>query len=233
MVCLSGCKGKHFRPASVPSSAVWVDNTFVDCSVDTQSRTNRCTVYKADTGEILADGLFVLNSSHFAAEKSELHYIAFGERGIYLEDLRILEQLTASQRDPSHRIIDERLKTIASKGGKDVSDCTNVTTPRRNDASAKCALSAFADRRPFYVRYYLQYPNSFGYMGIAGDADGNVYGVQYSSRHVLWGTGDVVDIPPSEGQIFDDDHGYVLPCPKPTILSKAKNGTLTCARPIS
>jgi len=66
----------HFRPASVPTSAVWVDNTFVDCSVDTQARANRCTVYKDDTGEILADGLFVLNTTYEGVDKSQLHYAA-------------------------------------------------------------------------------------------------------------------------------------------------------------
>src|SRR5580693_5565212 len=96
IVCLLGCKGTHSRPASVPSSAVWVDRAFVDCSVERQSSADHCTVYKDDTGEILAEGLFVLKTSHLAAEKSELNYAAFGERGIYLDDLRILVQRTAS-----------------------------------------------------------------------------------------------------------------------------------------
>lgn len=233
IVYLSGCEGRHSRPAGVPPSAVWVDNTFVDCSLDTQSKGDRCTVYKDDTGEILAEGLFLLNSSHLAAEKSELHYVAFGERGIYLEDLSILVQRTASQQDPSHRVLDERLRTLASKGGTQAVDCAKATTLGKTDATAECALSAFANRKPFFVHYYLQYPDSFGYTGIAGDAEGDVYGVQYNSGQMLWGTGDVMGVPPREGQIFDDGHSYVMPCPKPTILSKTKNGTLTCARPIS
>src|SRR5882724_4499211 len=129
LVSLMGCEGMHSHPEGVPSSAVWVDNVFIDCSVE--AKANRCTVYKDTTGEIQADGLFVLNSnsSHRAAEKSELHYAAFGERGIYLEDARVLLQREASRRDPSNRIISERLKTVASRGGVEAVDC-NSATPR-------------------------------------------------------------------------------------------------------
>jgi len=77
IVCLLGCKEMHSRPGGVPPSAVWADNVFIDCFVETHDKANRCTVYKDTTGEILADGLFVLNSSHRAADKSELHYAAF------------------------------------------------------------------------------------------------------------------------------------------------------------
>src|SRR5713226_624837 len=88
--CSLGCSGNHPRPASVPVSAVWVDNTFIDCSVEKQSRANRCTVWKDDTGEILADGLFVLNGSHRAADTSELHYVGFGNGVILLADAQTL-----------------------------------------------------------------------------------------------------------------------------------------------
>src|ERR1700722_11208082 len=67
-VTLSGCgDAMHPRPSNVSSAAVWVDHVFIDCSVGTPSNANHCTVYKDGTGEILADGLFTLNSSHFAA----------------------------------------------------------------------------------------------------------------------------------------------------------------------
>jgi hypothetical protein len=225
IVCLFGCKGTHSRPASVPSSAVWVDNTFVDCSVERQSSADHCTVYKADTGEVLAEGLFVLKSSYLAAEKSELHYAAFGERGIYLEDLRTLVQRTASLRDPSHRIIDERLKTLASKGRTDVLDCTKMTTPGKADEPTECALSAFADRTPFWVRYYDPGTAWFGYSGFACDGDGTVYSVFYCHGDCVNGD--------SQGQMMDNSQTLVVTCPKPTILSKMKNGVLTCGRSVN
>jgi hypothetical protein len=227
IVCLLGCKGTHSRPASVPSSAVWVDNTFVDCSVERQSSADHCTVYKDDTGEILAEGLFVLKSSHLAAEKSELHYAAFGERGIYLDDLRILVQRTASLRDPSHRIIDERLKTLASKGGTDVLACTN-TAAGKADVYTECALSAFARGRPFWVRYYQpDGPACFVYSGFAGNGSGTVYSVFYSH----W---DCVEIEDTQGgQVMDNNQTLVVVCPKPTSLRKMENGELTCGGPVN
>src|SRR5260370_36383263 len=85
VACLSACE-YHYRPADIPSTAQWADSTFIDCSVEKQPNANRCTVYKDDTGEILADGLFVLKTSHVAAKSSELHYAAFGHRTIFLAD---------------------------------------------------------------------------------------------------------------------------------------------------
>lgn len=224
--CLLGCSGTHSRPESVPSSAIWVDNTFVDCSVETQSRANRCTVYKGDRGDVLADGLFVLNTSHMAAEKSELHYAAFGERGIYLDDLRILVQRTASQRDPSHRIIDERLKTLAASGAAPAVDCTNVRVPGRTDAGAECALSAFANKKPFWIRYYEPGTAWYVYSGYASTADGTVY-------YVFYHHGDWIGFGDSDGKMMDDNQTFVVKCPKPTILTKTKNGALTCAQPVA
>jgi hypothetical protein len=225
LVSLMGCEGMHSRPEGVPSSAVWVDNVFIDCSVE--AKANRCTVYKDTTGEIQADGLFVLNStsSHRAAEKSELHYAAFGERGIYLEDARILRQREASRRDPSNRIINERLKTVASRGGAEAVDCNNATP--RSDVPAECALKAFANNQPFYVRFYLQYPDAFRDDGFARDAEGNVYEVWFLPGNMTM-TGNI----PKEAQLFDGNHTIVMSCPKPIKLAKVANDMLSCARPV-
>ncbi|HMI49923.1 MAG TPA: hypothetical protein VK525_00330, partial [Candidatus Saccharimonadales bacterium] len=159
---LSGCKATHIRPPNVPVAAVWVDSTFVDCSTDTQANANRCTVYKDDTGEILADGVFQLGSSHAAAVKSDLQYFAVGDQGIYLQDSRILLQVGASGRDPSNRVIDARLKTLASTKGIEALNCNNANAVGASDGRADCAIKALAERHPFYLRYYSQYPNSFG-----------------------------------------------------------------------
>jgi hypothetical protein len=212
----------HFRPASVPRSAVWVDNTFVDCSVDTQARANRCTVYKDDTGEILADGLFVLNTTYEGVDKSQLHYAGYGEEGIYLADLKILQLQVPSQRDPSHRVIDERLKSLASKAGIEPLDCNKAWTTGKADAAADCAVGAIADKKPFYVHFYEKEPVSFRYVGFAGVADGTVYGVFYSH-----GRTDRMDGMPNEENILAN-HMLVLPCPKPTILAKSRSGIPTC-----
>jgi hypothetical protein len=179
---------------------VWVDNTFIDCSVETHPKANRCTVYKDDSGEILADRLFLLNTSHAAAKRSELHYAAFGNRVIYLQDARMLVPWVASERDPTHRIINERLKTLASKGSSQAIDCRSSPSP---EAASECAFTALAGRKPFYIRYYWQGIDSFGFRGLAGAADGNVYEVDYDSMG--W-----FNPPPDGGQLFDNNHTFVV-----------------------
>lgn len=225
LVSSVGCEGMHSRPEGVPSSAVWVDNVFINCSVEVQAKANRCTVFKDSTGEILADGLFVLNSSRRAADSSELHYAAFGKKGIYLEDARTLMQREASLRDPSHRIMTERLKTIASRGAVEALDCNNATP--KNEVPSDCALKAFSSEQPFYVRFYLQYPDFFRYDGFARDADGNVYEVWFLPGNMTM-TGNI----PKEAQLLDGNHTIVMPCPKPIKLSKVANDMLSCARPV-
>jgi hypothetical protein len=225
LVSSVGCEGMHSRPDGVPSTAVWVDNVFIDCSVEAQAKANCCTVYKGTTDEILADGLFVLNSARRAAENSELHCAAFGERGIYLEDARILLQRDASRRDPSHRIMAETLKTIASRGAVEALDCNNASP--KSEVPSDCALKAFSSERPFYVRFYLQYPDFFRYDGFVRDADGNVYEVWFLPGNMTM-TGNI----PKEAQLLDANHTIVMPCPKPIRLSKSANNVLSCARTI-
>src|SRR5215831_143463 len=217
-LCLSACHGTHPRPSSVPPSAVWVDNTFIDCVVETKPKANRCTVYKDDSGEVLADGLFLLNTSHAAAESSELHYAAFGNRIIYLQDARMLVPWVASERDPTHRLINQRLKILASKGSSDAIDCRDSPSP---EAASECVLTAFADGKPFYIRYYRQGIDSFGFRGLAGDKYGNVYEVDYDSMG--W-----MNTQPDGGQLFDDNHTFVVQCPKPVAIVKNKDGSLNC-----
>jgi len=225
--CLLGCRGNHHRPANVPASAVWADSTFIDCSVEIKAGANRCTVYKDDTGEILADGLFVLNTTHSAAERSELRYAAFGNRIIYLEDARTLVQRAASERDPAKRLINDRLKALATGGKAEAIDCRSVANSGKAEAASECALRAFADRKPFYVRYYGQGIDSFGFYGFAGDANGNVYAVDYEGMG--WKTTGL----PKEALLLDDNHIVVAPCPKPVTLVKTENGELTCAKPVT
>lgn len=224
LICLSGCNRFHFRPNNVPHSAVWVDGTFIECSVETRAKADRCTVYKDDTGEILADGLFLLNTSHAAADKSELKYAAFGNGAIYLSDARKLVPWAPSERDPTRRIINERLRAIAARGGREVIDCHDADG--RPGAVANCALRALADGKPFYAKYYRQGIDSFGFTGFAGDADGNVYEVDYDS--IGWTRLTL----PKEAQVPDGNRTFVMPCPKPTSLVKTEVGSLTCSRPV-
>jgi hypothetical protein len=223
-VSLLGCRSYHHRPRNVPSSAVWVDSTFIDCSAEEQFRADRCTVFKDDTGEVLAEGLFVLNTSDSAADASVLHYAAFGNGVIYLEDARTLVQVTASERDPNKRVITERLKTLAAGNGGEVIDCGKLATSGKTDGMSGCAKQAFKDGKPFYFRYYWRGVDSFGYSGLAGDANGNVFEVVYDSAG--WPKLGA----PNDLQLLDDGHTVVEPCPKPIVL--LGDGRLSCARPV-
>src|ERR1700747_1561905 len=122
LFALAGCFG-HSRPNGVPASATWADHVFIQCSPEVQSEADRCTVYRDDSGEILADGLFVISKSGGAASPENLHYAAFGIEGIYLANAQILSQKTPSPGDPSLRILVRRLTELASKRGGNPINC--------------------------------------------------------------------------------------------------------------
>jgi hypothetical protein len=226
LTCCLGCNGQHDRPINVPSSAVWVDGTFINCSVEAQSKSNRCTVYRASSGEILADGSYVLNTSLREAASSDLRYAAFGNRIIYLADARKLIPWEPSERDPINRLVNEELSTLAAGKAGEVIDCQKNATGRGYDERSECAIQSFAEHKPFFVRYYTQGVDSVGSHGIAGDANGNVFVVDYDS---LGWTGYHL---PSDAKLLNDNHIVVLPCPKPVTFRKISI-RLTCADPIS
>jgi hypothetical protein len=204
----------------VPASAAWIEGTYIDCSLATQSDTNFCTVYQDETGEILADAVFVLNATRRAAALSDLSYLGFSHhRIIYLTNgLELVPRsaLEATERDPTNRVIRERLTNFIGPEKTRVIDCGKTA-----DAASQCALKALAERRPFYVRYYRAREDSIRFQGFAGDADGNVQEVDYDDEG--W---ESVPLPP-EAQLLDGGLTVVLPCPKPIRLEKTAN-RLTC-----
>lgn len=222
MVSLLGCDGTRPRPSNVPAAAVWADHAFIDCSAGISSNTNHCTVYKDDTGEVLAEGLFELNSSHFAAAKSDLRYIAFGRRRIYLENATWLVEKEPTDRDPSYRVVDEELKKLASSGGPETPiNCNRPDSLSTVNAMTECAVKAFIESRPFFVRYYQPLSDSFGYRAFAGNDSRHIYFVEWYSEEFPFGE--------RAGSGFDDGHGLVNSCPVPARLIKANKGELTCA----
>jgi hypothetical protein len=225
-VSLLGCDAMHPRPSNVPSTAVWVDHAFIDCSTGTPSHANRCTVYKDDTGEILADGLFILNLSHFAAAKCDLRYIAFGKRRIYLENATWLVEEAPTDRDPSYRIVDEELKKLASSGGPETPiNCNRSDSLSTVNAMGECAMKAFIESHPFFVRYYQPMSHSFSYRAFAANDSRHIYFVEWYSDEFPFGE--------RAGSGFDGAHGLVNSCPIPVRLVKTTNGELTCANPVA
>lgn len=218
-----GCRAGPPRPANVPASATWVDNVFIECVLESQSKADRCTVYDDKRGEILADGLFALNTSFNAAAASDLQYAAYGDKTIYLADARKLFLIVPSEHDPSNRLVDEWLRRrIGGAGGV---NCRRTAKPEDPGALSDCAIAAFARRESFFVRFYQHGIDSHCWQGFAGDGEGNVWELDYDSLE--W----KLAAAPEEVELLDHNRIIVMPCPKPTVLKKMENDKLTCARP--
>jgi hypothetical protein len=224
-----GCQKLHPRPGTVPSSAVWVGGSFIDCRVDDAADKNRCTVYKDNSGEILADGFFVVGYPPRAAKKSELRYAGYRthylDRYIVLADTQMLSLEEASAGDPTNRLINDRLKTLASSGRGPATNCGRTNINRPDDEVSNCARSAFENGKPFYVRYSSPGEIPYSSYGLAGDGEGSVFDVVYDMRGLLnLGLG-------KSAQAFDDNHIRVTTCLKPVVLGKMGEGILVCIQP--
>lgn len=116
-----------------------------------------------------------------------------------------------------------RLERLAGLGAI---DCGLIKPRADTTASSRCVLDAFADHKPFYVIYDVQEFRIELYFidGVAGDAAGNVYDVEYGSRG--WSSEDVGA--GVRSQLFDSGKIFAESCPKPVVLTKSVYGGLTC-----
>lgn len=122
------------------------------------------------------------------------------------------------QSDPEGQLISKRLTSLSASNGGQPTDCGN----------ALCARAAFEERKPFYILYS---PKTFGFVkfiyGLAGDATGNIYEVEYDSRGLLHlGLG-------KKSQVFDSNHIRVTTCVKPIRLGSTQEGLLACITPVN
>ncbi len=223
LLCLSVCSNFHFRPSKVPHSAVWVDGTFIDASLVRRltdvlsARTIPARfwlmVYSFSTPRVRR-----LTNQNCIMRLLEMVSFIYRTQGNWCHGChRSVTQRAASS--------DDRLRGIAVKTGKEATECQGSDS--RPDDVYDCALRAMANRQPFYAKYYRQGVDSFTFIGFAGDADGNVYEVDYDS--LGWSGRDL----PGDAQLLDGNHTFVMPCPKPVSLRKTLDGMLECARPIS
>jgi len=120
-------------------------------------------------------------------------------------------------------LINAKLLSLSGRGGFAL-NCGSVGISQNPHSASGCALRAFANKSPFYVRYKLQGIDSEVSAGLAGDSAGNVYFLEYDSMG--WETGAL-----SKGaEVTNGKHIYVEPCPKPVTLRKTRTGRLTCAK---
>jgi hypothetical protein len=216
---LLGCQwtAEPHRPGNVPTSAVWVNGAFIECSVRAELQVNDCAVYKDSTGEVLESGWFILSSTGREATRAELKYTGYGAHVIHLQDehLLMVGDITGMY---------NKLVFLAGHRSIEPLNCGRVILEEPNAASSACALKAFANRKPFFVWYVLQGIDSNVSAGLAGDASGNVYFVQYDSAGFT-----TYGAPLPEGaELSDLHHVYTEACPKPVKLRKTKAGRVTC-----
>jgi len=212
-LCVIGC-GHSIppRPASVPASAVQVDNSFIECLVDTELNANRCTVRDIN-GVLLNDSLFILNKDGRAATKSELQYTSYRGSRIHLAGDRYLYPVLWPEKDRAE--LDRRLAILAGNGVRIPVDCGRTAVNQDATPASECALNALMNKKPFHVRFDLQGYEGIYVFGLAGDGSENLYAVEDYSL--------LQDMTPVAGARID-----VTPCPKPIETRMTARGILTC-----
>jgi hypothetical protein len=216
LVC--GCTKSPRRPSTVPETAVWIDGTFIECTIEEASRANRCTIYDDKSGSVLLAGLFVLTGSGREAKQPDLRFQAFGGTKILLQDARSLEPLLLTEwAAPSS--FEGRLATFA---GTQAVNCGRVKPGQDPGTSSDCALAAFQHRKPFYVSYDDAW--RWASSGFAGNSEGDIHFVEYKVIKFLEFVHNVVEL-------ADDNHIIFGACPKPVTLTRTESGQLTCVKP--
>jgi len=128
------------------------------------------------------------------------------------------ESTRGPARDP-FLVLANRLKQLAGEAAR---DCGFVRLYARPETATACALSIYAEKKPFYVTYVEWGIDSYVAMSFASDANGNVYKVKYDSMVVS-----PSDLPKNL-QLSDGNHITIERCSKPVKLRKSADGKITC-----
>jgi len=130
--------------------------------------------------------------------------------------------------DTSDSLFVKRLQEISARGGSQVVNCGFTGINHPENSVAACGQSAFGQHRPFLLGYEYGVGETvqWGY-GLAGDATGNVFAVNYHDR----------GYPPvalnRHMQLMDDNHNRITECIKPITLNTTPRGLLGCVAPIN
>lgn len=185
----------------------------MECSVETASHANRCTVRDRDGG-LLASGLFILDDEGREATTAELKYKGYRGDKIYLQNDRFLYPVLPP--DNAGAMIDSKLELLAGHGVMNTLNCGRVATSQSRGAATECALNAFMNKKPFHVRFDLEALEGVYYFGLAGDHSENLYAVEDAS---MLGDG---------GPQIPGSRMATTPCPKPIKPRISPGGILTC-----
>jgi hypothetical protein len=131
--------------------------------------------------------------------------------------------------DKQDSVFIQRLQEISARGGGQVLGCGFTGMNHPDNSVTECGQSAFGHHRPFFLGYEYRVwdePVQSGY-GLAGDASGNVFAVNYHDRGFRTVPLD------RHTQLMDDNHNRVTECIKPISLSASQRGLLGCVTPIN
>jgi hypothetical protein len=84
------------------------------------------------------------------------------------------------------QLLSSRLSSLSASGRNELADCGSTSLNKPNAEVKACAEAAFEKHKPFHILYY---GSAFAFFksayGLAGEANGNVYEVEYDSRGIL------------------------------------------------
>lgn len=212
LYCLIGCKHSSSPNLNSSISAGWVQGASIECSIETASHANRCTVRDRDR-TLLASGLFILNDEGREATTAELKYKGYRGDKIYIQNDRFLYSVLPP--DEASAVIDSKLELLAGHGVMSTLNCGRIAASQNRGPATECALQALIKKKPFHVRFDLQGWEGVYYLGLAGDHSQNLYAVEDASM-----LGDAPQIPGSRIA--------ATPCPKPIKPRISPGGILTC-----
>lgn len=132
-----------------------------------------------------------------------------------------------AQSDEEDQLIASRLTSLSASNGGEPTDCGSTTMNRPDAKVTACAKAAFDAHNPFRVWYSSGVGFFKSGYGLARDAHGDVYQVEYDSRALL-------NLGVRKGsRVFDGNRTRVTTCLKPVSLANTQGGLLACVTPVN
>lgn len=132
-----------------------------------------------------------------------------------------------AQSDQGDQLIGSRLISLSASKGGQPTDCGTTSLNRPDAKVATCAKAAFDDHKPFRALYSSTLGFFKSAYGLAGDANGNIYEVEYDSRALLnLGLR-------RRSQVSDANQIRVTTCAKPVSFGSTQEGLPACITPVN
>jgi hypothetical protein len=133
--------------------------------------------------------------------------------------------IVRAQSHPGDQLIGSRLASLSALNGGKPTDCGSTPLNRPDAKVTACAQASFEKHKPFHILY--ESTLEFFKYGLAGDANGNIYEVEYDARALLnFGSR-------KRSQTSDGNRIRVTSCMRPIRLGNTQEGPLACITPIN